>query len=60
MAVFSHIRTFQGAKPLGFRPEAPRAGDPSLINPQLVGSWSADSDGSLTWRWRVLAAGTAH
>ena len=60
MAVFSHTRTFQNATPVGFRPEPSGADFPPAIPPRLAGFWSIDPAGTLVWRWRTIAADSAH
>ena len=44
MAVFTRVRAFRDATPVGRRPAAPQ--------PTLVATWSADDNGRLVRQWR--------
>jgi hypothetical protein len=56
MAVFTHPHAFQNATPTRFRPEWVVFESLHVSPPRLAGSWSADADGRLTWRWRAIGS----
>lgn len=54
MAVFTPIRAFIGATPVGFRPDFLSADCLPSVPAKLAGSWGIAADGHLVCRWRVV------
>jgi hypothetical protein len=57
MAVFVHLRAFEGASPVSFRPEW--GGGPPAMQTRVVASWALGPDGRPVRRWRLVASSCA-